>query len=413
MQLKALLSSAILLLGVTLIAQETAINPTNAKDTSKAKIGQVEIDLLGSYYDQDGIHSPVTGGRGTEDLQDISNSLIISIPYGKNTYSINFGQDNITSASTDNIDLDVSSDSKVDARTHGDLSLTHKINKRKSYDVGVGFSSEYDVTSFSVGGGYEVESKNRNTSLTFKGKAFYDTYVLYRPIELRNEPEGDDTRLTYNFSATFARVINTKLQLALIGEVTYQSGLLATPFHRVYFDDGVNTANFDELETIKSNKVRKREFLPDTRLKIPVALRFHYYINSTFILRGFYRYYYDDFGVVGNTIEIEVPTRISKAIALYPFYRYHTQTEADYFAPFGEHQLTDKYYTSDYDLSDFSSHHYGMGLRYSPLFGIFQNAMSKKRKVKFKSINLRYAYYDRSDGLNAYLFSAGFSFTIF
>lgn len=406
-----LLSTAILILGGNLIAQETVI--IEQQDTAKAKMGQVEVDILSSYYDQDGIHSPVTGGRGTEDLQDLTNTLIISIPYGKNTYSINFGQDNITSASTDNMDLDVSSDSKVDARTHGDLSMTHKINKRKSYDVGIGFSSEYDVTSFSAGGGYEIESKNRNTSLTFKGKMFYDTYILYRPIELRNEPGGDDTRLTYNFSATYAKVINTKLQLAIIGEMTYQSGLLATPFHRVYFDDGVNTANLDEFATIKSNKVRRREFLPDTRLKTPVALRFHYYINSTFIVRGFYRYYYDDFGVIGNTIEIEVPTRISKAVAFFPFYRYHTQTEADYFAPFGEHKLTDKYYTSDYDLSDFDAHNYGMGFRYAPLFGVFQNAMSKKRMVKLKSINLRYAYYDRSDGLNSYLFSAGFSFTVF
>lgn len=402
---------ALLILGVKLNAQEIIIK--EVPDTSKAKIGQVEIDFLSSYYDQDGIHSPVTGGRGTEDLQDLTNTLIISIPVGKNTYNINVGLDNITSASTDNIDLDVSSDSKIDARIHGDISITHKLSKRKTYDVGLGFSSEYDVTSFSVYGGYEIESKDRNTSLTFKGKAFYDTYVLYRPVELRNEPEGDNTRLTYNFSATYARVINTKLQLALIGEITYQSGLLATPFHRVYFDDGVNTANFDELATITSNKVRRREFLPDNRLKTPVALRFHYYLNSTFIVRGFYRYYYDDFGIIGNTYEIEVPIRFSKAIAFYPFYRYHTQTAADYFAPFGEHQLTDKYYTSDYDLSNFESNYVGLGFKYAPLFGIFQNAMSKKRMFKFKSINLRYANYNRSDGLNSYLISAGFSVTVF
>jgi len=188
---------------------------------------------------------------------------------------------------------------------------------------------------------------------------------------------------------------------------------LATPFHRVYFDDGINTTSLDEISTIISSKVRRREFLPDSRIKIPIALRFHYYLNSTFILRGFYRYYYDDFGIIGNTYEIEVPVRFSKAIAFYPFYRYHTQTAADYFAPFGEHQLTDKYYTSDYDLSNFESNYVGLGFKYAPLFGIFQNAMSKKRMFKFKSINLRYANYNRSDGLNSYLISMGFSLTVF
>ncbi|PKP44962.1 MAG: hypothetical protein CVT95_09960 [Bacteroidetes bacterium HGW-Bacteroidetes-12] len=312
MQLKKLLlSTAILILGGNLIAQETN-NKQSYLDTTKAKIGQVEVDILSSYYDQDGIHSPVTGGRGTEDLQDLTNTLIISIPYGKNTFSINLGQDNITSASTDNMDTDVSSDSKVDSRNHGDITITHKLNKRKSYHVGAGFSSEYDVTSFNVGGGFSIESKDRNTSLDFNTKVYYDNWLLYQPAEFRpgvdsfvlenfnhqiyDSPNGEDTRTSYNFSLTIARVVNKKLQVSITGDFVYQTGLLNTPFHRVYFDDGFDASGLDELSTIKSKKVRKREFLPDSRIKIPVALRLHYYINSTFIVRGFYRYYYDDRG---------------------------------------------------------------------------------------------------------------------
>jgi len=218
--IKKTLGAVILIFGGNLIAQNTSTE-VSPQDTVKAKLGQIEIDILSSYYDQDGVHSPVTGGRGTENLQDFTNSLIISIPYGKNTYSINFGQDFITSASTDNIDIDVSSDSKQDVRVHGDIGITHKISKRKSYEVGLGFSSEYDVASFNVGTSYEVESKNRNKSLSFKGKVFYDSYTLYRPIELRNEPEGENTRLTLNFASTYAQVLTKKLQLALITEITY------------------------------------------------------------------------------------------------------------------------------------------------------------------------------------------------
>ncbi|MDT8411404.1 MAG: DUF3570 domain-containing protein [Vicingaceae bacterium] len=384
-----------------------------ATDTTKPELKQIEIDLLGSYYDQDGNNSPVTGGRGTENLQDITNNIIISIPYGKNVFSINIGQDNITSASTDNIDTDISSDSRKDSRTHGDIGVTRKITKRKSYLVGAGFSSEYDVTSFNLGSSYDVETKNRNKSFSFKGKVFYDSYVLYRPVELRNESEGDNTRFTYNFATTYTQVLTKKLQLALTAEITYQKGLLATPFHRVYFNDGVNTDALDEIETILSGKTRKRELLPDNRFKTPVSLRFHYYINSTFVFRGFYRYYFDDFGVIGNTFEIELPTRISRAIVFYPFYRYHTQTAADYFAPFGEHELMSKYYTSDFDLSDFDSHYYGLGFKYAPLFGVGRNEHSKKAMVKVKSINLRYANYSRSNNLDANLFSIGLSFTVF
>jgi len=136
-----------------------------AVDTLTKKRGPIEIDILSSYYAQDGEHSPVTGGRGTEELSDLTSTIIINIPYGKNTYNVNVGADNITSASTDNIDTEVSSDSKKDKRMHGNLGITHKISKRKSYHVNAGFSSEYDVKSVSLSAGFSLESKNRNSSI--------------------------------------------------------------------------------------------------------------------------------------------------------------------------------------------------------------------------------------------------------
>lgn len=415
-----------------------AQNNTNEKlnlasDTTKPELKQIEIDLLGSYYNQDGNNSPVTGGRGTENLHDITNNIIISIPYGKNVYSINIGQDFITSASTDNMDTDVSSDSKKDVRTHGDIGVTRKITKRKSYHVGAGFSSEYDVTSFSLNGGVALESKNRNSSLDVNAKVYSDFWLLYQPIEFRTgvdstvlanfsgedyhdnygSSSGNDNRTSYNFSMSFAQILTKKLQVSFTTDFVYQTGLLHTPFHRVYFNDGIDVSNLNEIEVIRSDKLRKRELLPDTRMKIPLGFRLHYYLSSTFVFRGFYRYYYDDFGVVGNTFEVELPIRFSKAISFYPFYRYHTQTASDYFAPFGIHDIADQFYTSDYDLSAFNSNHFGIGFKYAPLFGIGRNEKSKKATIKVKSLNLRYANYSRSNQLNANLLSFGLAFTVF
>ncbi len=411
-----------------------------SQDTSKTKIGQyiqelkdssdqIEIDILSSYYDQDGEHSAVTGGRGTEDLQDLTYTVIVNIPYKKNIFTIEYGQDRITSASVDNIDTDISSDSKNDERAHYSFGFTRKVTKRKSYHVSAGFSSEYDVTSYSLGAGFALESKNRNSSIDVNAKVYYDSWLLYQPAEFRpgvdsivledfdhdtyDSPNGTDNRLSYNFSVSFAQILTKKIQVALTADFVYQTGLLSTPFHRVYFDDGVNVDILDELETVKSSKLRKRELLPDSRLKIPTSIRFHYYLSNTFIFKGFYRYYYDDFGVTASTVEVELPVRFSKAIAVYPFYRYHTQTAADYFAPFGEHKITDKYFTSDFDLSDFDSYHVGLGFKYTPLFGIGRKATSKKSAFKFKSINFRYAYYSRNDNLESFIISLGLGFTIF
>jgi len=48
----------------------------------------VEIDLLSSYYKQDGDHAAVTGGIGTEELTDVSTLFVVNIPLST-TKSIN------------------------------------------------------------------------------------------------------------------------------------------------------------------------------------------------------------------------------------------------------------------------------------------------------------------------------------
>jgi len=410
-----------ILIPITLGLASVAFGQTDtlAVDTAAKKIGPIEIDILSSYYSQDGEHSPVTGGRGTEDLSDLTSTLIINIPYGKNTYNVNVGTDNITSASTDNIDTEVSSDSKKDKRIHGNFGVTHKISKRKSYSVNAGFSSEYDVKSFSLGAGFSLESKSRNSSFDINSKVYSDTWSLFEPEELsssgKNEgrvgSSGTENRTSYDVSVSFAQVLTKKLQVSFTADVIYQKGLLSTPFHRVYFNEGINTADLNEIETILSTKTRRRELLPESRLKTPVAMRLHYFISGTFVVRSFYRYYTDDFGITANTVELELPIKVGNALTFYPFYRYHDQSASKYFAPFGEHLLSSEYYTSDYDLSAFYSNQYGLGLEYAPLFGVGKKAINAdKGRLKLKSINTRLASYERSDGLSSYLVSFGLSF---
>ncbi|MFT5255190.1 MAG: hypothetical protein ACI9RL_000529, partial [Candidatus Paceibacteria bacterium] len=46
----------------------------------KRVLESVEIDLLASYYSQDGDNAAVTGGIGTEELTDIASNIVVSIP---------------------------------------------------------------------------------------------------------------------------------------------------------------------------------------------------------------------------------------------------------------------------------------------------------------------------------------------
>lgn len=73
--MKLFYTFALLLLAVTLRAQEA-----DSTSYKKRVLESTEVQLLMSYYEQDGSHSAVGGGVGTEELNDMTPTLVISIP---------------------------------------------------------------------------------------------------------------------------------------------------------------------------------------------------------------------------------------------------------------------------------------------------------------------------------------------
>lgn len=362
----------------------------------------VDMNFLFGYYHQDGEHSAVTGGIGTEELTDrdfrfVFNIALDSIRLLNVTTGINY----YSSASTDKIDSKVSSASSEDVRTQVNITYTQaQPNKGTSYSIGWGGSTESDYISTSVNVGWNRVSPNGSGELSIGAQAFFDNWVLIFPEELRTpntELPSTDRRRSYSFSAAYQQVLGVKLHASFSSEVIYQSGLLSTPFHRTYFLD---------QDTAKIEK------LPSNRIKFPLSFRLNYFLGDFLVLRSFFRYYQDDIGIQAFTTSFEPRFKTSPFFSFYPFYRYHFQTGSDYFAPFKQHRLTDKYYTSDFDLSRFTSHTFGLGIHWSPLSGISRfRLFSKKRITLFSSIDLRYTYYHRSDGLHSNLLGVDLGFT--
>jgi hypothetical protein len=344
-----------------------------------------EINILFDYYQQDGNHSPVTGGLGTEKLDCAAPYMTVNVPFDSvNSINVSFGFDYYSSASCDNIDLYlqtgasrsdfVSSASSQDTRSHGDISYTRKLkNKRSSIGGMVGFSKEFDVTSFSVGLNYTQTSKDGNREFALKGSLYYDNWLLIFPGELRkndvpdfidplsgkiigwghsedenggsshtntanlNEGYDTDQRYTTTFTLSYAQVLTRKLQMFVISDIVFQNGILWTPFHRVYFDD-VPDKTLPTEENYWSRYVN-HEWLPNHKIKIPIGVRLNYFLNDVLTLRFFYRYYWDDFGITSNTVSLEMPIKVNSWLTISPMYRYYQQTACKYFRPFGEHKL--------------------------------------------------------------------------
>ena len=377
---------------------ETAITDISTYEPPDWKT--IDIDFLSSYYLQDGNNSPVTGGIGTEQLTDFTQKVIISVPLNKKLkLNMDGGYDYYSSASTDNIDNIPSSDSSSDVRIHGNVGLTYQLDEYKNVSFRLGASSEYDYSSINGGVNFNLLSKDKNTGLSLGFQAFIDNWTPYLPSEFEETTRLATTqRQSYNASVGFTRVLNKKMQLSVQLEGIYMQGLLSTPFHRVYFQE---------------QDQAKVELLPDSRLKVPIGIRLNSYLSEHLIARLYYRYYWDNWGVQGHTASIELPIKINRFFSIAPFYRYHQQTAANYFKPFKEHSIQDAYYTSDYDLSAFSSHSYGVGLSFSPPNGIAKVKLPFKKRSTFtvKSIDLKYSHFNRDTGLKADIISLGLSFS--
>lgn len=451
----------------------------------KRVLENTEVDFLLSYYNQDGTHSAVSGGIGSEKLSDIASNIVVAVPLNDDdVLTFDVGISAYTSASSSNINpfnatgasgagyddkttigknaaasspygtpwQASSGASKSDQLASVTANYSHNSDNRNNiWNADVSFSNEYDYTSVGFGGGFTKLFNEKNTEISIKANAYLDQWRPIYPTELHEyakyganfqsngffsgvpvldqngttsngylpsafKPYDKSNRNSYSASFSFSQILTKKIQMSIFMDVLQQEGLLGTPYQRVYFADKANyyigQSQYIPVYTTSENKgvyqlADDKERLPSTHFKIPIGARLNFYINEYVVARTYYRYYQDNWGIQAHTASIELPIKISSSFTAYPMFRYYTQTASDYFAPYEKHLSTEKYYTSDYDLSKFDSSQYGLGFTYTDIF-----TRAKIFVLGLKSIDLRLNHYTRSDGLSANIGSLGFKFVV-
>jgi hypothetical protein len=468
LKMKSVLVIAFCIAWMVPFAQTTA-----AKDSvlnyKKRLLEHTEIDLLTSFYTQDGNNAAVTGGIGTEDLQDYATNLTVSIPLNADdVLSIDGTVSAYTSASSSNVNPFMNSKdktrgtpwvassgaSKSDTWINGTLGYAHSSDDRNNvYSANISIANEYDYKSFGFGGGYARQFNKKNTELGITGSVYLDRWNAQTPMEIRtyvnkngdlnsgifkdapiynelgvqidkNGPDAwkaskdymltTDKRRSYTLSLNFTQILTQRSQLALFGDLVIQNGWLANPMQRVYFADMDNFFMGDatQISNYRNNTnsgvfqlADDIERLPQQRLKIPIGIKYNFYLNEHIVLRSYYRYYYDDWGISAHTVNLEVPVKFGEHWTVYPSYRFYQQTASTYFAPFDDHVSTDTYYTSDYDLSAYLASQFGAGIKFSDPFLKYH-----VWKIGLKNLYLNYAYYKRNTGLYAHILTLGMKF---
>lgn len=183
----------------------------------KKVLDAVEVDVLMSYYEQDGIHAAVTGGLGNEYLTDYSPSIVIRMPVKEDAVlTADVGLSAYTSASSSNGNpfnrTGASSEGDEEAYGRGsqggappqgspwiastgasrkDVLTTLNLGYQEASDdrnrywgVNLGGSMEYDYESFSTGVSYAQLWNEKNTELSLKGQLYFDRWKPIIPTEL-------------------------------------------------------------------------------------------------------------------------------------------------------------------------------------------------------------------------------------
>ncbi len=384
-----------------------------------------EIDFISSYYSQTGNHSPITGGIGTENVTDISNGLTLNLVWSgdyqnKNTLAVGLGFDHHTSASAAYVALNGGSKTGG-TRIYPSLDWTIENPKTGgTFGIGAYYSGEYNYKSKGLDLHWSRKTDDKNGEFAVKLQGYFDRVTMILPSEFVPKPVVNSNpgttvittasgntvvlsngsvvsnsksslpakaRNTATASFSYLQMINPRLQVMFLGDVVAQQGYLGLPFHRVYFNTGKDTI----------------EKLPSSRFKLPVGVRLNYFLGDNFILRSYYRYYLDNWGIRSNTASLEVAYKVTPFFSISPFYRYYDQTAARYFAPYGIHNPTDAYYTSNYEYAKLRTGFYGVGIRMAPPKGVFG-------WQQLHDLEIRYGHYTQTTDLVSDVVSLGLSF---
>ncbi len=387
-----------------------------------------EVEIVSSYYSQTANKSAVSGGQtgpmGDANVTDLANGVEIRFVgwdkhQGKNTLTAGIGFDAHTAASQAWVSKTGAS-KKTGNRIYPSLNWAHEnAFKGTGYELGAIYSTEYNYRSIGLDAGFSKKTRDKNGEFSAKLATYFDEVKLIYPSEfvkglITNNtdstiyitgfngqteaiPPGGTSRRdkknvpssprdTYTASFSYSQIFNPRLQGSVEFDLVEQHGYLGLPFHRVYFSNGQDTI----------------EKLPSQRFKFPLGFRLNYFLGDNVILKGYYRFYIDNWGVRSQTASLEVPVKITPFFSVSPFYRYYVQTAANYFAPFEKHQTSDTYYTSNYALSAFSASLFGVGVRLAPPKGIFDK--------HFNSLEIRYGHYTETTDLMSNVISLDLKF---
>lgn len=263
-------------------------------------------------------------------------------------------------------------------------SLLMRDTQRNEYTVSATYSTEPDYLARGLSAKallWHDDSHNRSYSMGV-------SRMFNRAIasDFTNHVQNEDSTSDY-LEAGVTQVINARTTLETSVYYGDEDGYLTNQYLQIVRVDNVG------------NKYLSPDDRPDSRASGGLAIRGVHAWQPGLVTHLWYRFYKDDWGIHGNTLEAKLYWDISPVIRLNPVYRVGNQSAADFYRDYSEdinYFAADSYGSNDARLGDFDTQTVQFNVEY----------MADKQW----SLNTGVSQYSQDNGFDASWLTAGFVF---
>jgi hypothetical protein len=383
---RALRLAVVLLVCASSPARSDDLSPDEIFDRPKPFVVE-SLRLRYSHYDQDGRgyqsradrNGPFSPGLETASIEQ--GQLEVVAQQGKFTHRLWVPVDVITAASPDAINGWPPPDAVTEAsriNESGTVDLSSTYHKDRDTDVGINaaFHLEEPFRSWILGVAASRAFFEQNTIVSASLNQVLDWLDRF---DLKGFKVGRDFRSSTNANLGLTQLLSPTTIGHLEYGVTVQLGELSNTWNVTALSDGTLA----------------REELPHLRHRHAFVGRLVQALPWNGVLKAYERFYVDNWGVLANTVELQLYQRFTSFFYLRASYRFHHQTAPTFWTLAADPAAP--YRTSDSDLANLSAHSFG--------------ALAAV-DVKLMHIDFGYERYFRTNGLHANLYtcSVGFRF---
>lgn len=251
-----------------------------------------------------------------------------------------------------------------------DWTATYEVPRSFSASMRNNVHVEENFRSFGTGVATTLSLADDNATLAANANQIFDWFSAYDGV---GRKQGRVTRSTTNGNVGITQILGPDTIVHANYGLSAQYGELSNTWNTV-----------PRLQPGRADRISER--VPDQRIRHALVGRFAQYLPWQGTLKGFYRFYADDWGVVAHALEGQLYQRFTSFLFVRGSYRYYRQTAVDFFTTVVD--LGARTFTADSDLGRFSSHTAGFKVS-AEVPQIFRGA----------HVDVGYDHFWRTDGL--------------